>query len=372
MTSAPCSPLASNSPEAVAAFVSLWQSHRPEALIANLSTKVQRLDIGGQSFPLTLNDGAPTCYLCHPTTGYIDYALDETRNFAAHPALRASVSVLIKAAKPLVKATSLDRQVQLNNWLFSTNPVPALTKALASEIRDRLLTDHPDRAIVIRSLNKMADAETMEALTSAGFQLLPARQIYIFSDLSPDRPETANMRRDRKHLAKARLTRIGNDGFSDADYPDCARLYAALYLRKYSPLNPDYTAEYIAQMHRAGLIQLAGFRDETGALVAVTGLFESGRTLTQPIVGYDTSRPLREGLYRLVMQVARDHAAERGLFFNCSAGAADFKRHRGGVPVIEYTAVYTRHLPAHRRLAGALMRGILTKVGIPLLERFRL
>lgn len=364
--------LASNSPEAVEAFVSLWQNHAPEDLIANLTTKVQRLDIGGQSFPLTLNDGAPTCYLCHPTTGYIDYALDETRNFAAHPSLRAATSALIRVAKPLVKAAGLDRQVQLNNWLFSTNPVPDLTEAQATEIRDRLLSDHPTRAILIRSLNKMADAETMEALTSAGFQLLPARQIYIFSDLSPDRRETTNMRRDRKHLAKTPLTRIGNDGFTESDYLDCARLYAALYLHKYTALNPDYTAEYIAQMHRAGLIQLAGFRDETGALVAVTGLFESGRTLTQPIVGYDTSRPMAEGLYRLVMQVARDHAAAKGLFFNCSAGAAGFKRHRGGVSVIEYTAVYTRHLPRHRRFAGALMRGILTKVGIPLLERFRL
>ncbi len=362
--------LASNDPARVSAFVGLCQAHDSRDLVGNLATRMEQLEVAGLSFPLTVNDGAATCYICHPTTGYIDYALEETRNFAEHPALRAPLSALIRAARPLVRGSGLDRQVQVNNWLFSTNPVPALDPAAAGALRDALLARFPGHAILLRSLNPMADAATMKALGLAGFRLLPARQVYLFTDPAGAKP-TGDMRRDRTLLGKTPLQRVGNAEFTEADYPVCIQLYADLYLRKYSALNPAYTPIFLREMHRAGLLHLEGLRDGS-ALVAFTAFFASGRTLTQPMVGYDTARPVKEGLYRMMMQIGRDHAAQRGLFFNCSAGAAGFKRLRGGVPVIEYTAAYVRHLPLPRRLATRAMEAILRGIGVPLMERFEL
>ena len=202
--------------------------------------------------------------------------------------------------------------------------------------------------------------------------MLPARQVYIFENSTLEGKFSSDMKRDRTKLRRAPFQRVNNADFKDQDYARCKELYALLYLGKYTPLNPQYTAAYIREMHRRHLIQLEGLRDQFGVLVAVTGLFVNGNTLTQPIVGYDTSRPLKEGLYRMVMAMAQDHAIENELYFNMSAGAAEFKRLRGAVAAIEFTAIYEKHLPKTQRTASAVVEQVLSRVGIPLLQRFEL
>ncbi|MBN9552731.1 MAG: GNAT family N-acetyltransferase [Alphaproteobacteria bacterium] len=363
-----------NDPAKVEAFVGLFNEVPVRDLIANLKTKVEAFEVAGRVFPLTLNDAgeAPNCYICCPTSAYIDYAVDETRNFAAHPSLRRALDTLIGACAPLVRASGLDRQAQLNNWLYSTNPVPLLDRPTVASLRSALTARFPERAIVIRSLNDIADPATIAALKAEGFRMLAARQIYIFADRSAAPAVTKNLKRDRKQLGATPFERVGDADFTEDDYARAEQLYNMLYLEKYTPLNPHYTARYIAEMHRRGIISLAGLRRPGGELVAVTGLFENGGTLTQPIVGYDTGLPLGEGLYRMVMALAQDHATRRGLFFNMSAGAAGFKRLRGAVAAIEYIAVYAGHLPLRRRLAIRVMETVLALIGIPLLRRFEL
>jgi hypothetical protein len=357
----------------VAAFVRLFQQTAPSKLIANLATRVEAIEIGGISFPLTVNDAkdGPTCYICCPTAAYIDYALDETRNFSRFPRLKNGLSALINSLTPLVRGSGLDHQVQLNNWLFSTNPAPDIDLSTARAIRERLLRAYPDHAIVIRSLNDIADKDSLRALQSEGFRLLPARQIYLVTDLEKA-ARTKEMRADRNKLRRTPYRVVRDDDFSEKDYVRCARLYAMLYLDKYTDLNPQYTAKYIRDMHQVGLLQLTGLRDQAGKLAAVSGVFENGRTLTQPIIGYDTSLPKRDALYRMIMAMAQEEARRCNAFFNVSAGAAHFKRRRGAVPAIEYTAIYVRHLPLHRRLAAGVMESALKYIGIPLLKRFEL
>jgi len=363
-----------NSPRQIEALVELFNEVPACDLVRNLTVRVEAFEVAGRTFPLTLNDAseAPNCYICCPSSAYIDYAIDETRNFASSPLLQRTVRALVHACAPLVKASGLDHQVQLNNWLYSTNPVPRLERAAIAEMRTELTTRFPDRAIVIRSLNDIADPSTIAALKAQGFRMLAARQIYIFADRSAAPSTTRDMKRDRTRLRSTPFRLVGDRDFSEADYVRSEELYAMLYLDKYTPLNPHYTARYIGEMHRRGVLRLAGLRDSSGRIVAVTGLFENGRTLTQPIVGYDTSLPIGHGLYRMMMAMAQDHATARGLFFNMSAGAADFKRRRGAVPAIEYNAVYVRHLPLRRRVAVRVMETVLTWVGIPLLRRFEL
>jgi hypothetical protein len=355
----------------VTAFVDLFQRHPVPRLIANLQTRVDQISIGNQPIPITLNDGAPTCYICDPVTAYIAYAVAETRHFTRNPLLFYPLRALIRAAAPLVRASGMGHQVQVNNWLFSTNPLPLLTPDMARALRDDLTAAHPHRAIVIRSLNTLADAPSLTALREAGFRALPARQVYLYDGRNPPRP-SANIKRDRQALARTPHHLVTDADFTDDDYIRAARLYAMLYLEKYTPLNPDYTPLYLREMHRAGLMRLRGLRGSDGALVAVTGMFINGRTLTQPIVGYDTTRPMAEGLYRIIMAMAQQVAEDEALFFNISAGAAAFKRLRRAQPVIEYTAVYANHLPRRKQRALHAMERLLTGIGVPLLQRFEL
>ena len=363
-----------NNPAQVEAFTRLFNEIPVRDLVRNLTVVVEPFEIAGRSFPLTLNDAneAPNCYICRPSSAYIDYAIDETRNFIAAPFLRRAVRVLIGLCAPLVRASGLDHQVQVNNWLYSTNPVPLLDRKTTAAMRAQLTARFPDRAIVIRSLNEIADPATIAALKAEGFRMLAARQIYIFADRSSAPAMTNDMKRDRKRLRTTPFERVGDADFTEADYARAEALYNMLYLDKYTPLNPHYTARYIAEMHRRGIIRLAGLRRPGGELVAVTALSENGATLTQPIVGYDTGLPLGDGLYRMMMAMAQDHATAHGLFFNMSAGAAAFKRLRGAVATVEYNAVYAAHLPLRRRMAVRIMEIVLARVGIPLLRRFEL
>lgn len=363
-----------NSPAKVETFVNLFNEIPVSDLIANLTTRVEMFEVAGRTFPLTLNAAgdAPNCYICCPSCAYIDYAIDETRNFAAHPLLRRALKAVVGACAPLVRASGLDHQVQINNWLYSTNPVPMLDRQTVSALRSALVARFPDRAIVIRSLNEIADPATIAALKAEGFRMLAARQIYIFADRSAAPAMTRDMKRDRTRLRATPFERVGDGDFTEADYARAEALYNMLYLDKYTPLNPHYTARYIREMHRRGVISLAGLRRPGAELVAVTGLFENGGTLTQPIVGYDTGLPVGEGLYRMVMAMAQDHATAHGLFFNMSAGAAGFKRRRGADAAIEYNAVYAGHLARRQQLAICIMESVLAWVGIPLLRRFEL
>jgi hypothetical protein len=355
-----------------AAFAKMHAGVATRGFIANIEAGVETIEAGDLTLPVTINDAAhENAWVCSPLTTYSRYAQEETRRVVPR-ALAAPLCGVIGVADRWLQRAGLDRAVSVNNWLISTNLYPAADgmdlDALGAACRLRW----PRHAVWFRSLNFAQHADWLHALAAAGFDLIPTRQVYLFRDMQRSVTKHQNLRRDLQLLRTTQLTRVGHAEFSDADFAQSEILYAQLYIDKYSRLNPRYTAAFLKAWHAAGLLEFAGFRDDTGVLRAVVGMFGQGSLLSAPIVGYDTAWPISAGLYRLLMAHVFDTTLKREAVLNLSAGAAHFKRLRGGEPEIEYSVVLSRHLPvATRRVLRGI--GMLTnRLGIPIMRRFKL
>ncbi|MBN9159299.1 hypothetical protein [Microbacterium sp.] len=359
--------------EKARAFLDVHRGQDSTYFAGNLVTRIDAVTAGDLILPVTVNDASEppgNAWVCSPTTTYGRYALEESERLLPgllRPPLRATIAGVDRG----MRRRRLDRAVAVDNWLLSTNLHPDLPgidlNRLVREARERW----PEHAIWIRSLNAVQHPDWLRAAAEAGFTLIPSRQVYLFRDLSAARP-SRDLRRDLRLLDRTELTAVHHDAFTEEDFAQAERLYAQLYLHKYSTLNPRYSAAFLRAWHRAGLLELAGFRDAEGTLRAVVGMFGQGAALTAPVVGYDTSWPQQAGLYRLLMAHVLRSTRQRGAELNLSAGAAQFKRLRGGEPAIEYSAVQAAHLPAATRRAITALGALASRVGVPIMRRWEL
>lgn len=355
-------------------FYNLFTSGPAESMIGNLSTDLGLHRVGSSSLPTTTNSDPfrPTCYLCCPSVAYIDYAREELRHFSGFPMMSRMFGALLKLAYPLIRATQLDRQVQINNWLLATNPVPDVALDALKLATREIVQNNPGHIVIWRSLNDYSDRDAIAIFRQAGYQMYPARQIYMFDCRNAEPGLHRDERRDRALLENGAFEFVPSTMFREDDFPRAELLYQHLYLEKYTWLNPQYSSTFMKSMLAGGILEFQGLRAQNGQLGGVIAFFDRGRTMTAPIVGYDSSLPQETGLYRMLMALALGRARRRRMLFNMSAGAASFKRNRGGVSALEYSAVYNSSLSPKHRLAGLVVRKILEWVGIPVLRSFEL
>jgi hypothetical protein len=349
-----------------------FQSSAVSSLVSNLQTECTTVKVGGHDLPLTRNDGGEaTNYLCCPSAAYIDYAIDELRHFSARPWLKGLLQGLIECARPLMTASRLDRQVQPNNGLVATNLFPDLSQADIAQATRAFTALYPTHSLVWRSVNDQSTAQLKARFEAAGYHAFPSRQIYLFDARAGAPKVSRDEARDIKLLARGGYNWTQGP-WRPEDFVRMAGLYRQLYLDKYTWLNPVYTPLFIEQGHASGELDLHVLRNEDGRIDGVVGFIDHGDSMAAPVVGYDTELPAERGLYRRLMAIAMTRARERRLLYNMSAGAAGFKRNRGGTPALEYLMVYNRHLGLGPRLAAYLVRSILNTIGVPILKRFEL
>jgi hypothetical protein len=350
--------------------------------IRNVATRMRLLDTGRHLFPVSINDGGEppdNSYVVSPLTtytGYADYEIGQFGQAQGHPLLAWPLRLLVRGIGGWLQRAQIDRIVQVNNWLLSTNLYPPdWTGDDLPEITRLLVETCPDHAIGFRSLNRHSNAALIERLMALGYIAIPSRQVYLFD--GHDGPASTFLRRrdsrkDAKLLVGTAYIQVPGDALEDADFPRIEHLYNQLYLDKYCPLNPQFSADWLRAGQRDGWLKLTALRSPAGRIDAVLGWFANEKILTTPVVGYDTALPQKLGLYRLIAQISLEQAARRRGLLNMSAGAADFKRQRGGQPEIEFSLVYVNHLPPARQRVWRWLGGLLHAVGVPIMRKFKL
>jgi hypothetical protein len=341
------------------------------AFARNLHSRAELVEVDGLALPATVDEGThDSAWVCSPRATYSVCAMEEAAR--AVPWLDWPCAIAGAGLAAVLRYASVDRAVALNNWMLSTNLYPPLAQVPLDEVLAQARDRWPGHALWWRSLNDIDHADWIEALEARGFRRIASRQVYLFEDWDALWKRHPDLRRDRRLLDRTDLARTGDRGYSDADYDRIASLYAMLYLEKYSPSNPHYSSAFLRAWHRAGLLELDALRDGEGVLQSVTGMFRQGDTMTVPLVGYDTSRPLAEALYRRLNASAFEAARTRGLRLHLSAGAARFKRMRGGRPAIEYSLVSARGRPVRTRIATWSLAKLTAGIGVPLLRKYAL
>ena len=341
-------------------------------LIANVSTTAALLNINQVVFPVTINDKQyENSYVCSPYTACVSYALEEMEKLDNKP-LEMMLGIISKSLRILLKKATINKVVCVNNWMLSTNLYPSWDGGDISVIRAFVNQAFPGHALMFRSLNAHSNGALMDAFQNNHFMMVPSRQVYIFDHHLNPYLDRHNTKIDLKALEKTGYEVVNHDRLKPADYPRIVELYNLLYIEKYSEHNPQFTEGYIAHWHQNKLLTMVGLRNPEGALDGIVGFFEVNGVTSAPLVGYDTSLPRRLALYRILMAIAIRRAHQKGMVLNLSSGAPDFKRLRGGVPFIEYSAVYIAHLPMLQRLVWKLTNFLLTHLGVPIMKAFKL
>ncbi|MET0357258.1 MAG: hypothetical protein ABW044_10795 [Cellvibrio sp.] len=369
----------------VTQYVRDFYNHYHSNYIPNLSTVLLLLDTGDEYFPVSINTGTEkipsgevNSYVVSPLSTYVNYAQVEIAALKK-PWLTWPVTTLVFLIGVALRLAKVDRLIQINNWLLSTNIYPENiflnAEKKISALKQFFITHYPQHAFGFRSLNEKINQQTLSNLHAAGFVAIPSRQVYVFDgSLGEASPfwHKHNTQVDAKSLAKMPYELSCGAEFSKADFERCEQLYRKLYIEKYSSLNPQYSALWLAAGQQHGWLTLQGLRNSVGELDGVVGFFENDQVITAPIVGYNTSLPAKEALYRRLTQLCLQRAILQKKLLHFSSGAAEFKRLRGGIPAIEYTMIYVAHLNFYRRWCWKTLGYLLHKIAVPLLKRWQL
>lgn len=346
---------------------------KPSTWIRNIDTRCLLLEVDEWLLPVTVNEEEyDNSYVCSPHTQYIGYVRDELR-ILENPLLRMGVQAGLAPLGGWMRRARINRIVFVNNWLLSTNLHVPLSRTRTHQVAQFLQERFPDHAIAYRSLTELLHAQWMQDLTDVGHDLIPSRQIYLFhkdDDRRLSRRERSRMKQDLRLLQSSDYEVMEPEAIHADDAERIIDLYEQLYIHKYSRHNPQFTPLWIRRALETGFLHIQALRKE-GRINGVIGYWIRDEWMTAPLLGYDRTRPQKEGLYRMLTALLTLEGKRRGLHLHLSGGAGKFKLYRGAASAIEYSAVLTRHLPVHRRIAWRALTLILKQAAVPLVKIYQ-
>lgn len=273
-----------------------------------------------------------TSYITSLRSGWFDYAAQELKN---QPFTAFGIHLAGEAARHL----GLDALALVGNFPISTNTWSSRSQDVLITACLDTIRKHPKHFVGVRNLLIERNISLIDTLRALGFKALPARLVYEFDLRQGLASKPSHLMRDRNALAKSNLELHIVHQISNIEALRMRDLYQAIYIKKHSALNAQYTTQFFSDMVQAQVMQSLLLKNEQGHIVAFAMLHQIDETLTVPALGYDMHIGI-EGLYRLLFAAIHGYAQTHRLLLNYSSGAGDFKRKRGGIPRIEYTLLH--------------------------------
>ncbi len=307
------------------------------------------------------------CFVISPYANLVNYAKDELHKLPTLP--RYASLGLINGFAKLLASIDIDKVQVLANCLMTTNILSQELQQTDVKMLTKLACERlPEHTLIIRSLNEQQHSEFIRRLKAYGWLPVVNRQVYLITDWQQAQ-KRRDYKRDMKLLADRNyqfeqltvqstiqpITQSARQSLEQNKERDKEQdkwqiaidLYDQLYLDKYSMENVQFTAVYLRELVQAGILKLYLLYDKGLArYVGMVATMSHENTMTIPLVGYDTDLPQSKSLYRRVMIFAMNEACKENKLLHISAGAPQFKRHRGAVPTLEYMMVYVEHLPS--------------------------
>ncbi|MEB0030753.1 hypothetical protein QN372_08350 [Undibacterium sp. RTI2.1] len=358
--------------------------------LSNADCQINAITIAGSTQPVSLlrpseigsknSNSNHSSYVSSPRSTWLRYAREEAcgQISAKLPAslsqLRAiantGINCIFSPLAALISASGIDQSAIVGNHLVSTNLYPDWQAQDIAQMTEELIGEYPDRPLMMRNVCSEVTPELASSLRAQSWDLIPARMIYTCDPQLAPLWKRNHVRQDAKLFSDGKLEIVRPEQILTSDLPHLRSLFRQLFIEKYSRLNPDFTPAFFELCQEMRFLDLYGLRFQN-RLVGVLGLYENSQSgwITTPLIGYDTSLPQELGLYRRLMALLLQQAKERKLKLHYSSGASQFKRARGGEANLEYTAVYSRHLPAYQKIAIKLLATSLQRLAPQILKK---
>ncbi|GGC95124.1 hypothetical protein [Undibacterium terreum] len=354
--------------------------------LANTACDVHSVEIEHSAQPVTLlrsERSSPQAaqqvqsYVASPVSSWVSYPQHElARRLQANPgfAARTAAACALSPLSLLLKGCGLDQAAIFGNRLISTNLYPDWTYPQLQQLQQQLLDLYPQRPLMLRNICPQVTPGLAKSLQDLGWQLIPARLVYLCEPGQASVWKHNHVKQDKKLLAGGDMQVLSPQQLQAADLPAMRELFRSLFIHKHSGLNPDFTPAFFEMCLESNFLDLYALRLQE-KIVGVVGLYEhydpySERNwLTTPLIGYDQNQAQDLGIYRRLMSLLLQQAQQRQASLHYSSGAGQFKRARGGIAHLEYTAVYSSHLPRFQRHCNEVFAALMQKHAPAILKK---
>lgn len=340
-----------------------------EYFIKNVATEMRILSIGPHLIPITINDAQyENSFVCSPYSHYISYSSVIIRRFE-NKALKKSLGYIMNKLGNFMQKGELNKNVIINNWLFTTNAHPRINKEEMAAIVEFLKNLFPCHALIFRSVTPETSCECFESLRTNGFDMVASRYVWLTNAKNEEIFNTRIFKSDLKFLKESRYGILEGSELADEDIPKIQNLYQSLYIEKYSNLNPHFNENFIKHTLESKLLNLKAIKYD-GQIQGVVGYLCKNDVMISPFFGYDPVKSEKKGVYRVLSTLLMLESKEQKALFNQSAGGSFYKKIRKAEGSMEYTAVYSAHLPFYRKARWKLLKAIQNTVGAKFMKQY--